>query len=533
MASKILTVMIGNEEIRLSEVSYSNSKAVHVYSTVTVPTPEESVDDGVLKDLGEVAKAIRQAMDKFSIKTKTVIFTMASSKIASKEVVAPDLKKNKLDQFINTNVADYFPVNIDEYVISYSVLENTENESGKHIRLMVVISPVKMVESYYELADMLNFEVNAIDYVGNSTLQLIRLQIDAQPTIVIQMGKESTVVNILKNNVLQLQRTVPYGKMTMIQALTERSTMSEQEADEALGKSQLIKESFNEADYVTDSLKYLVNNISRIMDYYTARNQDSPIEKAYIITECSKVIGIEKLFSYELNIHVEKIEVLRGIMASSSTNITLPTLTLYLANLGCVLRPVNFIPKSAQEKVKKETSNKYYRLSVLISLGIGVILIVSSFINYKVAESDRDDLKDNIAEIEDINQVVKEYDMANGKLNDAKSFVTLTNGANDVLLDFIKNLEASIPSDVSIKTMSSSDGNVSFSCSCNSKVSVAQFIYNLSAIKNVSNVYVSSETEVKDEEGIVTINFSVVCNFAKISDAGTEAETTADAKEAE
>lgn len=518
MASKILTVMIGNDEIRLCEVSYSNSKIVHVYSTVTVPTPEDSVDDGVLKDLGQVSKAIRQAMDKYSIKTKRVIFTMASTKIASKEVLAPDLKKNKLDLFINTNVSDYFPVNIDEYVIAYSILEHTENESGKHIRAMVVIAPVKMVETYYELAEMLNFEVESIDYSGNSTLQLIRLQIDVQPTIVIQMGKDSTIVNILKNNVLQLQRTVPYGKTTLVQALVETSDMKEPEADAALGKSQLIKGSFTEVDYVTDSMKYLVNNISRIMDYYTARNQDNPIEKAYIITECSRIIGIEQLFSYELNIHVEKIEILRGIMAAPSSNISLPTLTLYLPNLGCILQSVNFVSKAVHEKAKKETNSKYYRLSVIISVGIGLILIVSSFINYKIVESDRDDLQDNIAEIEDIKKVVQEYDVANNKLQDAEGFAALTTGADDVLLSFVENLEILIPSDVSIKNMSVSDGSVSMNCTGSSKETMAQFLVSLSAITNVKNVYLSSETEVKDEEGIITLNYTVVCNFIAASD---------------
>ena len=107
-----------------------------------------------------------------------------------------------------------------------------------------------MVENYYALAEMLGFHVEAVDYTGNATLQFIRFQIDAKPSIVIQLSEDSTLVTILNRNVLQLMRTVPYGKSTIANALMEKREISYDEAMIAMTDTHnALKSSFGEGDY--------------------------------------------------------------------------------------------------------------------------------------------------------------------------------------------------------------------------------------------------------------------------------------------
>ena len=69
-----------------------------------------------------------------------------------------------------------------------------------------------MVRSYYEVAALAGLKVVALDYIGNAMLQLIKTQTsENMTTMVIQLGSESTVLNIVKGDILLLQRTVPYG----------------------------------------------------------------------------------------------------------------------------------------------------------------------------------------------------------------------------------------------------------------------------------------------------------------------------------
>ena len=52
-----------------------------------------------------------------------VVFTISSNKIATKDVLVPDVKGNKIDKIIETNAAEYFPVKIEDYIVQYYPLK--------------------------------------------------------------------------------------------------------------------------------------------------------------------------------------------------------------------------------------------------------------------------------------------------------------------------------------------------------------------------------------------------------------------------
>ena len=61
-----------------------------------------------------------------------------------------------------------------------------------------------------------------VDYAGNSTYQIMKQQIGPEVSLVIQVENDGTVINIFKDNVLQLQRNVPYGKSMLVNAVMEK-----------------------------------------------------------------------------------------------------------------------------------------------------------------------------------------------------------------------------------------------------------------------------------------------------------------------
>lgn len=47
MASRVLTITIGNDNIKLCDVSYSAQKSIQVLAAVSVPTPASACEDDV------------------------------------------------------------------------------------------------------------------------------------------------------------------------------------------------------------------------------------------------------------------------------------------------------------------------------------------------------------------------------------------------------------------------------------------------------------------------------------------------------
>ncbi len=540
MASRVITIIIGNDVTKISDVAYSAQKSINVYAAATVATPASAVEDGMITDIPLMAKTIKEAMDANGISGRNVIFSIQSSKVASKEVITPELKDNRLRDFINTNATEYFPVNIDDYVIAFSSLETILEENVRKLRVMVAVAPVTMVEAYYSLAEMLEMHIDAIDYVGNSTLQFIRYQVSEVPSIVIQMTEDNTFVTILNRNVLQLMRTVPYGKSTVANALVDKRDITYEEAIAAMADTHnALKGSFAEGDYVTDSLKYLVNNISRVMDYYTSKNADYPIEKAYILVEGSPVYGIEKLFSFELNITVEKLETMQMAPAS---NAEITDMSTYIPNIGAVIAPVNFTPQSVLDKAKKSNSNKYFRVAVLVAILIALLLVSFPLMQYWSKSADKADLERRIKEIEYIQEVVDQYYIAKDKYSDAAAFDVMAFSNDDYLMDFIEYLESDMPSDISVASMTVANGAVTMSLTASSKETIAAFIVALNDKPNIGKVYVPAISESINSNGTITASCTMSCVFVPpldeyikdlLGEEETETETDNETEETE
>lgn len=511
--NKTLSIYINNEYIKICELSKKNNKLAVMHKAVTVPTPLRSYNDGTIRDRGELGKAIKVAMDSNRMESTKAIFSIASSKVATKEVIIPDVKNNKIKDIIMTNASEYFPVQLEEYIVNYTVLEKLEYENeGTKIKVMVMAMPESMVNAYYDLASTLGLEVEAIDFVGNSAYQTLKLQVDASPSIIVQVENDATLVNILDNNVLQLQRTIPYGKSVVVNALMDNVRMKYDPALKKLQEEQILHTSFD-GDPVTESLKYLVTNVNRILDYYVTRNSNRPIEKAYIIGNATTILGLKELFSNELKLPMESINELSGITTDKKTYVEASSIPTYIINIGAFLSHVNFIPRSVQEDVKSKDDMRVFKVILGAAIAGSIILVAVSFAMMMSAKAERDSAQASVNQVKGIESVVNDYYEAKDIATDALAFQLLTYNNNDSLVGFINSLEQNMPSDISIKSMSVNSGEVTISGVASSKSTLALFVQKLKSVKNVGQVLIGSEAEVEDNEGVKTITFSMTCTF--------------------
>lgn len=537
MASRILTITVGKENIKISEVEKTSQTNVRVYNAATIPTPDDSVDeDGAITDLDVVSNAISAAISSNGMSSLEVIFSIQSAKIISKEIMTPVLKDAKLKEFIKTNSAEYFPVNIDEFLISHYILETVKEGDNKQLKVNVVAVPNAMVQQYNELAIMLGLTVISMDYSNNSSSQLLAWQVDERGSVVIQMGEDSTTVCIFHNKVPQLIRTVPYGRNTVAGAVMDKRNVTYNDAIWLMTTKPILKNSFAEGDYITDSLKYLVNNIGRVIDYFVSKHPDVPVETALFISEEKGIVGIETLLQEELNINVDKLEVLNNIALEYNLSVAVEDLTKYIINIGAVINPVNFITAEAELVQKKSSSGKRFRIALIASVGIALMLVVLPLILMLIQVIRKESTQAEIKEIEDVRVIVNDYYNAKDINSEIVNFGNIATNRDDNLGELIEFLEKKMPSDISISSMTISNGNVTASCTGRSKDTLASFITILNEEPAISNVYVASFSENEDYSGAITLNYSVIFSFTDFADEDandTEADQNDDNNEKE
>ena len=211
MAAKAIAIEIGYSLTKVCEVDYK-AKTHKIYKSFTVSNGAEVVNDGALMPSQEYVEKLRSALAANHVKAKQVVFTMTSSRIASREVTIPFVKENRIADVVNANASDYFPVDLSQYQLAYTILGTIGEQKGsQQYKLLVMAVPTALLSGYYDLAKALKLEVAAIDYASNSIFQVVKDECAKGKHMIVKIDERSSLVMAVENSVLTFTRSVSYG----------------------------------------------------------------------------------------------------------------------------------------------------------------------------------------------------------------------------------------------------------------------------------------------------------------------------------
>ncbi len=343
--SKVLGIEVGSSRIRICEEDYK-TKNPRVYRSISVQTPEGTVNDGILNVNEELVSAIKTAFQENRIKTKQIVFSMTSTKIANREITIPFVKENKVKDLIKANVSDYFPVDLEQYEIGHSIVGTLENENGpKQYKVIVYAVPKLMASGYFQLAQALGCNVVSLDYSGNSIYQVLRRHCDTGVQMVVKVDESSTIITILQNQTVVLQRTVAYGVDDAVSAMMEMEEFQKPGYEEAVN---IFKDRECMNDDIVQSLSYLINGIARVVDYFT-RNNGAAIDKAYLSGLGGDFKGLAELISNTIEMPLVPLREIKGLQIEKFFKDK--SFGEFLTCIGASLSPLGFMGE--KEKAKK------------------------------------------------------------------------------------------------------------------------------------------------------------------------------------
>lgn len=558
MNNRVLSIEIGNSFTKICEIDYKVKKP-KVYKVLTVETPEGVVVDGMLQPTQEYADHLVNALGTNGIRTKRVIFTISSTRVASREVQIPNVKANKIEALVKTNANDYFPVDLTQYEIGH-YLAGGLTEEGK-LRVMALAVPKALLNSYYQLAQMCGWEVECFDYSSNSLYQILRDEKSEKVTMMIKIDENNTIVTVLSAGKVLLQRTVAYGVQDAIETMIASGAYAVNDpmsAVERFQKKTCLNRVLHQGDKlweenagrwededagnvevtaarqkITASLEPLIVGVSRVIDFYDSRNSDTPIERTYVTGLGGSFSGMSKLFTNCLERKVHTLsEMDDKIGMSKAIRSTRPA--AYISCLGAVLAPVGLIDKS-QQKAKGMTvvSGTNYTFVSVAVLVLGVILsiamAVTSLTRYFGTVAENVALQARVEELQPAQTVYNEYLSAAAQYDKYKYLYEYTENPNENLVEFINELEQILPSSFWTNSFSSDMEGISMSVTVEGKAAAARTILNIRNMESIEDVQISNITDAQNELGESAVTFSITGTYADIHADSEEAENTGDA----
>lgn len=542
MAKKVIVVRIGTSEVQIVHMEDTNSYPT-VYGCVRFPTPENAVKDGFIADVSELAVRIRKACADKGIRTRDVIFTVSSGKIASREMSIPMVKKKaKIHPLVMAKVPDLFPIDAEKYIFSY-VTQGKPHENGEDGMVqdvMVFAAPSELIDSYYTLADAAGLRIVSIEADGNAVFQVMRQQVKSSKgvSMSVQINQSATLVNIISDDKLLLQRVVPYGINVFTEVLIQEpafQVQTEEDAYTLLKRNRVILHNLNMANpennpslekriEVTDNASFLIGNIGRVIEYYNSKYKDRPIEEIICMGQGCAVAGIHELLSNELGIPTHTPSELAGVRFNRRVNINAYILQ-YVNCFGAVYNPVNFVAKSIALREEKKGS----LTGSVIAFGgfICLSLLLAGFSIFQLFQS-RSDNATWTNRCEAMSPIQNEYESlleieVNRKMIDVVDLIPKTN--NNRFHDLLKKIEAQCPNTFNIQSFSSDEDKVTVNAVSTDKLlSISALQIQLNKVDGIRNVKIDSITETNEAmTKRKQYSYTITFDYTALTDANEKA----------
>ena len=524
MAKKVLSMEIGQATTRVVEIDYL-SKSPKIYQAFSLETPRDMVQDGVVSRNEDFIISLKAELRKREIKTDNVVFTVSSSRIANREARIPLVKENKILPLITANAAEYFPVDMNQYHLVYNILGKIDTKEEKQYRLSLLAVPNDVTTSYLDLAHSLQMHIKAIDYVGNSVFQVVRQDFARGTNAVIKIDEHNSLVTIVKDGEIVLQRSVAHGVNGVIENMMELDVYGENldyyGATRAFMTNHCIRRYLNvDVDYqepedtsdevmmsrimLTENLRYLIGNIGRILEYYVSRNDNEPIDSIELVGIGADFIGLDELLGNELGYSVHNYDGLNQIKILS-TGYSDVTMHVLAACIGASMKPLQLLSPELMKGERQQSLILPFAAMVAF-LAIALALFLVGKIKVSNKEKELQDIEDQLKANQKLKDIQLNHQTSQQTYNKVITYSGLEASYNERFVEFLEELEKKMPSNFIAAQISTKDSVLLMDITCANKkdlATIAQQLYNFDTV-TITAMGTVKETlfvpEVEEEE---------------------------------
>lgn len=344
---RLVSLDIGSSDIKIVEGQVKGGK-LKVYNMRKIKSPEDIIQDGELFNEESILLKLKEEMKTSGVRTKNIALVSSSSTIISREIIVPYVENNEeLKTLVNYEIEQFLAINLNNYVIQFMRLEEVIVDQVRKQKIFTIIYPKNLIESYRNLAEKLLLNPYALDITNNSIRKLSSIAdiynvdlINKEESILyLDLGYKSVDLSIVNNNKLEFIRVMPIGGIEIDKFIADLNGISMEEAEE-IKKTQVEVGKHRKEDQLNDGVVEVIEgwleDLNRIIQFYTNKSNGKKINHIYIYGGTSKLRGIDEYIALKTGIETTKIITANNIEFNKSIDTT--TIEEYVNALGALVR---------------------------------------------------------------------------------------------------------------------------------------------------------------------------------------------------
>jgi type IV pilus assembly protein PilM len=232
--SVVVGIDLGSRFIKAAEVRVGRPPVVT--NIGIAPTPEGAVDSTGVVDKAAVAATLKKLLAESGIGTKQAAFALAGqNSVVVRILEVPRMNAVELKQHMDWEIGRNIPFADTRVQSAYEVVRRPgADPNADNMEVVLAVAQQDAVDSLVDIADRLGLEPYAIDVEPLAlarSLLLTQPDMQSQNVAVVNLGAESTSIDIYSQGYLSFPRILPTGGNMLTRVIAERLILSESEAE--------------------------------------------------------------------------------------------------------------------------------------------------------------------------------------------------------------------------------------------------------------------------------------------------------------
>lgn len=309
---------IGSSSIKIVRAEPSDD-GVRISQVAMCPTPPDAVKDGVIVNIPEVAAAVQFAIRTAGIKASGAIAAIAGSGVIVRHVQVPKMTEQVLRRSIRYEASKCISAPVDDCVIEFEILEDTED--GR-MKIVIVAAPNAMVESKVGTLEQAGLEPVAIDLEAFATFRAL-VEYHPDPSVLdktialLDVGASHTEIDLVCKGNLALTRAIPIAGSSVTKAIRGAENCTDAEAEElklSLDLSEVVDAPAGPTTnpslkIVQSHVDELLREIRRSVNYYQSQlpegTAETTVDRVVLTGGTARLKGLVPYASRKLGVDVE------------------------------------------------------------------------------------------------------------------------------------------------------------------------------------------------------------------------------------
>jgi type IV pilus assembly protein PilM len=216
-----------------------------------------------------------------------------------------------MDTVIRYEIQQYLPINLEDYILQGTILNEEETDENKKLDMRVIAYPEKIARGYYNLLLKLDLKPYALDVNYNAINKFINyMDINNEfedksndAIAFIDLGASSIDVNIYKNGQLDFTRIIKDCGNEIDEMLIERNDINVNEIESFKVQKLNLNEEFEPVNILTRQIvDEWIEKMEKIIQFYKNRNMGNELNNIIIFGGSSKIKGMEEYMTRKLGI---------------------------------------------------------------------------------------------------------------------------------------------------------------------------------------------------------------------------------------